>query len=198
MAVSLSVNVRNGAGAATTTSVAMVGNPPPAGILLRSLTSSHCGPGPATRLRAGPDGAGARHRRQRQARRLCRAGPAGRSEQGQAHPGRLLCEHTEPGRRGTVNVFGGKGAVVRLGPNPPPPHWPRSTMSRCRASNRPAAFTVGHAEVLRLCRSPLPDRQQQAPRLSSRPTLSSLVRSQPGACRLRDLEETNQKPVWKK
>ena len=42
-----------------------------------------------------------RHQRQRQARRLCRAQPAGRSGQGQAHRARLrtLCGDAEPGRR---------------------------------------------------------------------------------------------------
>ena len=49
---------------------------------------------------AGLDGVHPGHQRQRQARRrLCRAEPAGRSGEGQAHPGRLLCGDAEPGGR---------------------------------------------------------------------------------------------------
>ena len=70
------------------------------------------------------DRTGARHRRQRQAGRLCRAGPAGRSAEGQALARRLLHDYAQPGRRfgvGTGGVFAGKGAVVRLDPGPNPP-----------------------------------------------------------------------------
>ena len=45
------------------------------------------------------DGVRPRHQRQRQARRLRRARPAGRSDQGQAHRRGLLCRDAEPGRR---------------------------------------------------------------------------------------------------
>ena len=48
---------------------------------------------------AGLDGAGARHQRQRQARRLHRAGPAGGSGQGHARELVVLRRDAEPGRR---------------------------------------------------------------------------------------------------
>ena len=48
---------------------------------------------------AGLDGAHPRHQRQRQARRVCRAQPAARSRQGQAHRAGVLRGDAEPGRR---------------------------------------------------------------------------------------------------
>ena len=47
----------------------------------------------------GLDRADPRHQRQRQARRLCRAQPAGGPDQGQAHRPGVLCRDGEPGRR---------------------------------------------------------------------------------------------------
>ena len=65
----------------------------------------------------------ARHQRQRQARRLCRAQPAGRSEQGQAHRPGVLRRDAEPGRRLDLGHDRAAipGAVVRLNPGANPP-----------------------------------------------------------------------------
>ena len=73
---------------------------------------------------AGLDGTGARRRRQRQARCLCRAGPAGRSEKDKRIPGGFYAIMPSPvdgSVWGTVGVFAGKGAVVRLDPGANPP-----------------------------------------------------------------------------
>ena len=75
---------------------------------------------------AGLDRLRPRHKRQRQARRLCRAQPAGRSEQGQAHHGRPVRDRPQPARwvdlgfgagvsrRGRAGDSGGKSAGDRI------------------------------------------------------------------------------------
>ena len=75
-----------------------------------------------------------RHQRQRQARRLCRAEPAGRSHQGQAHQCRLLWGRREPGRRYDLG-FGARisrvtsSASIRVPIRRRPP-WRKSTSRR--------------------------------------------------------------------
>ena len=105
---------------------------------------------------AGLDAAHPRHQRQRQARRLCRAQPAGRSHQGQAHRPGVLCGDGEPGRRLGVGNLAFEPGLDRAASSPAPirstRRSPKSTISRCRASARAAATSTARAWCG--CRSP--------------------------------------------
>ena len=107
---------------------------------------------------AGLVGHRSRHQRQRQARRgLCRAEPAGRSGQGQAHHRRALRHRHQSGRRYGVGIgadlpglrhpreSGRKPAGAR--------HWPRSTSHRCRATDRAAWTSTATASPGCRCRA---------------------------------------------
>ena len=83
---------------------------------------------------AGLDAARPRHQRQRQARRLRRAQPAGRSDQGQAHRGGLLRRRRESGRRHHLGL-GARLPGLRHSPQP----GTESAGDRARRSLRAAA-----------------------------------------------------------
>ena len=129
------------------------------------MPTTRCGPAPAARRRrgrlaqpqdvrgdrrrgevAGLDAARSRHQRQRQARRgLCRAEPAGRSDQGQAHHRRALRHRHQSGRRHGLGLGAGVPGLRRprrtRAPIRPRRRWPKSTRPPMPGYGRRAAWT---------------------------------------------------------
>ena len=98
---------------------------------------------------AGLDADRARHQRQRQARRLGRAEPAGRSDQGQAHHRRALRHRRQSAGRHDLGLgadLSGLRHPRRSGPESVArPRSPRSTSRRRRATARAASTSTATA-----------------------------------------------------